>query len=186
MGTRRPSSARNRREGLIVSAKHRMSATAQQRPPADRTPRRRSGIAAVCDVLSASMLCAAACAALVLNAPHGEKRMIEASQEPPSAASRPVRQEGTVVAVSAGSVTARSADGYTQTYLVTPNTTLIGRGGQPAAAASHFTVNDHVVIVGTIQDGTAMATAVADHGAGHGDGPPMDYLDGQVIPAGRS
>lgn len=131
------------------------------------------------------MLCAAACAALVLNAPHDEKRTIEASQEPP-AASQPVRQEGTVVAVSAGSVTARSANGYTQTYLVTPDTTLIGHGNQQPAAASHFTVNDHVIIVGTIQDGTAMATAVADHGAGHGDGPPMDYLDGQVVPAGRS
>ncbi|WP_082946042.1 hypothetical protein [Mycobacterium sp. E1747] len=168
-----------------MSAKHRMTATLGQRPPTGPAPRRRTGAAAVCDVLSGAMLCAAACAALALNAPHSEKRTIEASQEPP-AASQPVRQEGTVVAVSAGSVTARSANGYTQTYLVTPNTTLIGQGGQQAAAASHFTVNDHVVIVGTIEDGTAMATAVADHGAGHGDGPPMDYPGGQVIPAGRS
>ncbi|OBI04469.1 hypothetical protein A5679_15215 [Mycobacterium scrofulaceum] len=170
---------------MIVSARHRMTAPLEQRSLAHRTPRRRTGVAAVCDVVSGSMLCAAACAALVLNAPHGEKRTIEASQEPPAAA-QPVRQEGTVVAVSEGTVTARSANGYTQTYLVTPNTTLIGHGGQQAAATSRFTVNDHVVIVGTIQDGTAMATAVADHGAGHGDGPPMDYLDGQVIPAVRS
>ncbi|WP_374023794.1 hypothetical protein [Mycobacterium sp. HNNTM2301] len=168
-----------------MGAKHRMTGPPEQRTPVGPTRRPRSGAAAVCDILSGSLLCAAACAALVLNAPHSEKRTIEASQEPP-AASQPVRQEGTVVAVSAGSVTARSANGYTQTYLVTPNTTLIGDGGQPAAATSHFTANDHVVIVGTIEGDTAMATAVADHGAGHGDGPPMDYLDGQVIPAGRS
>ncbi len=132
------------------------------------------------------MLCAAALTVLVLNAPHSDKRTIEASQEPP-AASQPVRQEGTVIAVSAGSVTARSADGYTQTYLVTPDTTLIGHGGgQLASAAPHFTVNDHVEIIGTIKDGTALATAVADRDAGHGDGPPMDYLDGQIVPAGRT
>lgn len=47
-------------------------------------------------------------------------------------------------------------------------------------------MNDHVEIVGTIQDGTALATAVADRDAGNGDGPPMDYLDGQIVPAGRT
>ncbi|MCV7117933.1 DUF5666 domain-containing protein [Mycobacterium nebraskense] len=168
-----------------MSAKHRLTPAPQQRSPADRTARRGSGVAAICDVVSASMLCAAALTALVLNAPHGEKRTVEASQEPP-AASQSVRQEGTVIAVSAGSVTARSVNGYTQTYLVTPNTTLIGHGGQPATATPHFTVNDHVEIVGTIQDGTALATAVADRDAGHGEGSPMDYLDGQIVPAGRT
>ena len=131
------------------------------------------------------MLCAAACAALVLNAPHGEKRTVEASREPP-AASQPVREEGTVIAMSAGLVTARSANGYTQTYLVTLDTTLIGHGGQPATATTRFTVNDHVEIIGTIKDGTALATAVANRDAGHGDGRPMDYLDGQIVPAGRN
>ncbi|WP_244184874.1 hypothetical protein [Mycobacterium scrofulaceum] len=150
----------------------------------DRRAGRGSGVAAACEMFSGSVLCAAACAALVLNAPHSERRMVEASQEPPAAA-QPVRQEGTVIAVSAGSVTARSTNGYTQTYLVTPDTALIGHGGQPAGSAKHFAVNDHVDIVGTIQDGTAMATAVADRDAGRGDGPPMDYLDGQIVPAGR-
>ncbi|MCV7396740.1 hypothetical protein [Mycobacterium paraseoulense] len=169
-----------------MSAKHRMCPTPQQSRPAVPAARRWLGIATVCDVISASTLCAAALTALVLNAPHDDKRTVEASQEPPSA-SQPVRQEGTVIAVSAGSVTARSANGYTQTYLVTPNTTLIGHGGgQPATVIPHFTVNDHVEIVGTIQDGTALATAVADRDAGNGDGPPMDYLDGQIVPAGRT
>lgn len=167
-----------------MSARHRLTATAEQRGPAKGRAGRGSGIAAACEMLSGSVLCAAACAALVLNAPHTEKRTIEASQEPPAAA-QPVRQEGTVIAVSAGSVTARSANGYTQTYLVTPDTTLIGHGGQLAGTAKPFAVDDHVEIVGTIQDGTAMATAVADRDAGHGDGPPMDYLDGQIVPVGR-
>lgn len=166
-----------------MAAKHRMTAPPEQSPPAGRTARRGAGVAALCDVASAAMICAAACAALVLNAPHGQKRTIEASQEPPAPA-QSVRQYGTVIAVTPGSVTARSADGYTQTYLVTPNTALIGHGvGQSVSVPSHFTVNDHVVIVGTIRDGTALATAVADHDGGRGDGPPMDYLDGQVIPA---
>lgn len=167
-----------------MSARHRMTATAEQRRPAERRAGRGSGVAAACEMLSGSVLCVAACAALVLNAPHSEKRTIEASQDPPAAA-QPVRQEGTVIAVSAGSVTARSANGYIQTYLVTPDTTLIGHGGQLASTAKHFAVNDHVDIVGTIQDGTATATAVADRDAGHGNGPPMDYLDGQIVPAGR-
>ncbi|MGD1256099.1 hypothetical protein ACKUT9_17830 [Mycobacterium seoulense] len=169
-----------------MSAKHRMIPRPQQSRPADPAVRRGAGVATVCDVVSASTLCAAALTALVLNAPHNDRRTVEASQEPPPA-SQPVRQEGTVIAVSAGSVTARSANGYTQTYLVTPNTTFIAHGGgQPATAITHFTVNDHIEIVGTIQDGTALATAVADRDAGHGDGPPMDYLDGQIVPAGRT
>lgn len=166
-----------------MGAKHRMTAVPEQARPA--TERRKPGVAAACDVVSASLLCAAACAVLVLNAPHAEKRTIEAAQEP-SPVSQPVRQEGTVIAVSAGSVTARSANGYTQTYLVTPNTTLIGHTGQPVAVAPHFAVNDHVAILGTIQDGTVLATAVADRDAGRGDGAPMDFDDGQPIPSGSA
>jgi hypothetical protein len=168
-----------------VSAQHRMVGAPEQKPPAGRTALRASGAAAVCDVVSASMLCAVALTFLVLNAPHAQKRTIEASQEPP-AASQPVRQEGTVIAVSPGWVTARSGNGYVRTFRVTPNTTLIGRGSQSSTAADHFAVNDYVNIVGTIQDGTALATAVAARDAGNGDGPPMDYLDGQIISAGRS
>ncbi|HTX97370.1 MAG TPA: hypothetical protein VME67_22545 [Mycobacterium sp.] len=87
---------------------------------------------------------------LVANAPHHEKRTIEATPGPPPV-SPPVRQQGRLIAVSPKSVTARSANGYTQTYLVTPNTTVIIRSGgnQFATAAAHFTVNDEVEIVGT-------------------------------------
>jgi hypothetical protein len=90
-----------------------------------------------------------------------------------------VSQEGTLIAVSAESVTARSANGYIQTYRVGPSTTLIAAGfdaekSQPSPAIAHFKINDEVEIVGTIQGGAVLATAVADRDAGRGGGPPMD------------
>jgi hypothetical protein len=88
----------------------------------------------------------------------------------PPAMPQPVSQEGTLIAVSANSLTARSANGYTQTYVVTPNTTVITNGPR-------FTVNEEVDIVGTVQGGTILATAVADRGLGHGDAPPLDHVD---------
>lgn len=145
-----------------------------------------SGVAKVCDIISASLLCAACVTALVLNGAQHEKRSVAANLEPP-AISQPVSQEGTVVAVSADSVTMRGADGRIQTYRFTPNTTVVTHGTrQPVTAAPHFTINDKVVVVGTIEGGTALATAVACRGAGHGEGPPMDYRDGQSIPTGAA
>ncbi|OBI97323.1 hypothetical protein [Mycobacterium sp. 1465703.0] len=168
-----------------MSAKHRMPETPEQRSSQSPPGRRRglSGAGTVCDVVSASLLCAACVTALVFGGAHPEKRTVAASLEPPAAA-QPVSQEGTVIAVAADSMTMRSADGRTQTYRFTPDTTVIThRGRQPVNGAPHFTVNDRVVVVGTFEGGTALATAVAYRGAGHGDAPPMDYLDGQALPA---
>lgn len=124
--------------------------------------------------------------ALVLNAAPSEKRTVAANLEPPAIA-QPVSQEGTVVAVSTDSVTMRSADGRTQTYGFTPDTTVVSHGSrQPITAAPGFTVNDKVIVVGTIEGGRALATAVAYRGAGHGEAPPMDYLDGQAVPSGAT
>ncbi|MEE2851145.1 MAG: hypothetical protein VX424_00615 [Actinomycetota bacterium] len=124
--------------------------------------------------------------ALVLNGPQSEKRAVAADLEPP-AASQPISQEGTVMAVSADSVTMRGADGHIQTYRFTPDTTVVTRGArQPITAAPHFAVNDKVVVVGTIEDGTALATAVAYRGSGHGEAPPMDFPDGQAVPTGAA
>lgn len=172
-------------EGPTVSAKHRMPELSEQRPTSTDHGRRRalSGAAKVCDVISASLLGAACLAALVLNGGQHEKRSVAASLEPP-AISQPVGQEGTVVAVSANSVTMRGTDGHIQTYHFTPNTTVVTHGArQPITTAPHFTVNDKVIVVGTIEGGRALATAVACRGAGHGEAPPMDYLDGQAVPA---
>jgi hypothetical protein len=65
---------------------------------------------------------------------------------------------------------------------ISPNTTVTLRGGsQLATATSHFTVNDQVDIIGTIQDGKALATAVADRDMANGNGTPMDYVATQPI-----
>lgn len=171
-----------------MDAKHRMPEVPEQRRSLTDDGERRSisGIAAACEVISGSLLCAASVMALVLNGPQPEKRTVASTQEPPPAA-QSVSQEGTVIAVTAGSVTARSANGYTQTYLVTPNTTVITHNGsQPASSATHFTVNDRIVVVGRIQGGRALATTVADRDAGSGDAPPMDYLDAQPVSSGTT
>ncbi|WP_293042958.1 hypothetical protein [Mycobacterium sp.] len=171
-----------------MAAKHRMPESPEQTPmPTDRGRRRGlSGVATACEIVCASLLCAAGATALVLNGVHAEKRTVVADVGPPTV-SQPVKQEGTVIAVTVDSVTMRSADGRTQTYRFTPDTTVITYGArQPAAAAPQFTVNDRVVVVGTIEGGTALATAVADRGAGHGDAPPMDYLEGRAVPSGAA
>lgn len=165
-----------------------MPESPEQRPTSTDRGQRRvlSGAAKACDIISASLLCAACLTALLLNGGQHEKRSVAASLEPP-AISQPVSQEGTVVAASADSVTMRGADGHIQTYHFTPNTTVVTRGArQPIAAAPHFTINDKVIVVGTIEGGTALATAVAYRGAGHGEAPPMDNLDGQAVPAGTT
>jgi len=161
-----------------VGAKHRMTELPEQRrPSAHRSVRRRmSGAATVCEIVTGAVVCAACLTALVTNAAQPEKPTVEATLGP-APVPQPVRQEGTVIAVSADSVTARSADGFTQTYLVTPNTTLIIAGdGRSVTAASHFAINDHVDIIGTIRNGTALATTVADREATNGNGSPMDHV----------
>lgn len=133
------------------------------------------------------MLFAGALAVLVVNAAEPETAEAAAGMAPVSApVGQQVSQEGTLIAVSADSVTARSADGYTQTYRITPHTTVItGAGDQPAATASGFAVNDKVDIVGTIQGDTVLATVVANRAVGHGQAPPMDFITGQARAPGR-
>lgn len=165
-----------------MAAKHRMGKFPEQSLPATGTGARRtssglagSGLAGACEIFSASLLCAAAFALITHVEP--DKPAVMADQRP-FPASQPVQQEGTVIAVTADSVTARSANGYTQTYRVTPNTAIITRNGsRNVSAPAHFAVNDRIAIVGTIRGGTALATAVAERAATRGDGRPMDFGD---------
>ena len=91
------------------------------------------------------------------------------------AAAEPVSQEGRIVAVSANSVTARSDDGFARTYVVDAQTNAITEHGSTiGSAGSTFAVNDEVSIVGVVQNGTAIATAVADKQVSDLNGPPMD------------
>ena len=126
----------------------------EHRPTSTHRGHRRglSGAASVCDIVSASLLGAACCdGAGAQRSPAREARCCRRISSR-RAISQPVSQEGTVVAVSADSVTMRGADGHIQTYRFTPDTTVVTRGArQPITAAPHFTVNDKVVVVGTIE-----------------------------------
>lgn len=99
-----------------------------------------------------------------------------AQQEP-----RSFSQQGTIVAINAESLTTRSpGDASVQTYRITPDTTAITtEGGQSASLDSLFAVHDTVAIVGTVRNGTIVATAVADLDAANLAGPPMDFVTTQ-------
>ena len=74
------------------------------------------------------------------------------------------------------SLTARSANGVTRTYAITPNTAgITDSSGQSTSTPASFAVNDQVSIVGTRQGGTIVATSVADQAAVGPEGRPMDF-----------
>lgn len=100
-----------------------------------------------------------------------------APETPQATGSAPVTQNGTVVAVTADSVTTRSDNGLLQTYRLTPDTHAVTTdSSQPASPAASFAVNDRVSVFATVQAGQPVATAVADQSAVGPDGPPMDYI----------
>lgn len=165
-----------------MTARHRLAELPrQQRLPSDR-PTRSGLVRKACTVVAVSMIVAAGLAALLVTRFGAEREAGNAGAVSTSGAQSPhdaqhVSQEGTVIAVTADSVTARSSDGYTQTYLLTPNTTVLTRAGDHShSAIPHFAINDEVAIVGTIQNGTVLATALTHRQMAHGDGPPMDYV----------
>jgi hypothetical protein len=95
---------------------------------------------------------------------------------PQAAQEQSLIQQGRLIAVTPNSLTAQSADGLTQTYAITPNTTAITvSGGQTASAAAVFAINDEVTVVGTREGGAVVATAVADKSAVGPAGRPMDF-----------
>lgn len=73
-------------------------------------------------------------------------------------------QSGTVTAVSATSITARSADGHGTTFAVTSSTT-VGNG-----AIGDVKEGDTVTVVGTLSGGTATAIAITDSALGRPGG----------------
>lgn len=114
------------------------------------------------------------------------------SPAPPAAATAPVtadapalNHEGRLIAVTPDSVTTRSADGVTQTYRITANTTaLTEHGNHTVSPATTFDVDDEVAIVAIVQNGTPIATTVADRRVSGLNGPPMDAVT--VQPASHS
>jgi hypothetical protein len=95
-------------------------------------------------------------------------------------APQPVSQQGTLVAVTPDSLTARCSDGVARTYLINADTTAITDGGsRVGSAGSSFVVNDEVSILAVIRDGKAIATTVADRAVTDLSGPPMDDVAAQ-------
>lgn len=93
---------------------------------------------------------------------------------------QPVSQQGTLVAVTPDSLTARSSDGVARTYLINAETTAItDSGSRVGSAGSSFVVNDEVSILAVIRDGKAIATTVADRAVTDLSGPPMDDVAAQ-------
>ena len=81
------------------------------------------------------------------------------------------------MAVSADSVTARSANGFARSYQLNDETTAItGHGSRIGSAGSAFDVNDQVSIVAVVRDGKAIATTVAGLAVSDLNGPPMDSI----------
>ncbi|MDY6998419.1 MAG: hypothetical protein SW019_17600 [Actinomycetota bacterium] len=78
----------------------------------------------------------------------------------------PIEHEGRVVAVSDDSLTTVTPDGEATTFRITPQTHRI---------TGSFAPSQDVVVIGVIQDGIPVATAIADPRAVGPDGPPMDY-----------
>ncbi len=99
-----------------------------------------------------------------------------AATQPQAAQAQPLTQQGRLIAISPNSLTAQSANGLTQTYTITPDTTAVtDSGGQTADAAASFAVNDEVTVVGTRQGDTVLASAVADKSAVGPQGRPMEF-----------
>lgn len=86
-----------------------------------------------------------------------------------------IEQVGKVVSISDRTLTATSTDGTVKTYAITPWTTAVTLvAGQNRTAEMSFSVDEVVSIVGTVKDGTAVATVVAEQATANGNGPPMD------------
>ncbi|MDT5128599.1 MAG: hypothetical protein QOH54_4243 [Mycobacterium sp.] len=95
----------------------------------------------------------------------------------PAPAPQPVSQQGTLVAVSPDSLTARSSDGFARTYQINADTTAItDHGSRMGSAGSAFDVNDEVSILAVIRDGKAIATTVVGRAVSDLSGPPMDSV----------
>jgi hypothetical protein len=72
--------------------------------------------------------------------------------------------KGTVSAVSASSITVKSADGVSQTFVVNSDTAVRVKGTGKAAISS-VKVNDTVLVTGTAAGSSATAKHVLDGGA---------------------
>jgi hypothetical protein len=131
-------------------------------------------VAVTVAVVFAAVVSAAVVYFLGSSVPHGQGAP-DAAPAP-----QPVSQQGTLVAVTPDSLTARSSNGFAQTYQINAQTTAITDGGsRVGSASSSFVVNDEVSILAVIRDGKAIATTVAGRDVSDLGGPPMDSVAAQ-------
>jgi hypothetical protein len=132
--------------------------------------RERSGRAqriALFTVLPACVSAAAVWALLDAAAP--------AAPTPAQSSSATVQMVGQVVAVSPESITTRGTDGTTTTFQITPSTTQYNSDGKAnSVTGTAFSVNETVAVMGVVDNGRTVATALADQNTG--GGPPMDAV----------
>jgi hypothetical protein len=85
---------------------------------------------------------------------------------------------GEVVAVKADSITTRSSDGTTMTFLITPATSRVGAD----TGGNGFALNQTVTVLGTVAGGPPVATAVVDQTAAatHNDAPMDDDSEAPI------
>ena len=101
----------------------------------------------------------------------------DAAHSAPTAGSgaETVQLVGQVVAVSPQSITTRNTDGTITTFQITPATAQYNSDGNPnSLAGPAFSINETVTVMGVVNDGTPVATALSDQNTG--GGPPMDAL----------
>jgi hypothetical protein len=93
----------------------------------------------------------------------------------PASGEQTVQLVGQVVAVTPQSITTKNTDGTTTTFQITPATAQYSSDGTPnSLEAPAFTVNETVSVMGVVNNGTPVATALADQNTG--GGPPMDTV----------
>lgn len=125
--------------------------------------------------IAASVGVSSVLAAAIVEIASPEVSSAAVAAAPPAAQQQSLTQQGRLIEVTPHSLTTRSADGSIHTYTVTPSTTTVTGTGHNASPAASFTVNDEVMVVGTRQGGTVIATAVADASAVGPQGRPMDF-----------
>ncbi len=86
-----------------------------------------------------------------------------------------VQLVGQVVAISPQSITTRQTDGTTTTFAITSTTAQISTDGSANPGTGPlFSVNETITVLGVMNNGIPVATALADQNAGNG--PPMDAV----------
>jgi hypothetical protein len=155
------------------------SQTALQITPEPRHRHRRPGKAKQLTLFTVLPACVAAAAVWglcdLIDGASPEAPQVAAQQVPapaPALSDRTVHTVGQVVAISPESITTRSTDGITTTFAITPNTTQINTDGPGPGSA--FAVDETVAVLGVVNNGTPVATALAEQDAAVGTAPPMD------------